>query len=365
MPTARPATAPASMSRCRRTSSATRSQRTGHKPRAGPARGRHDLPAAHRSRRAGDAAAPSSRAEILDFGYYHLWLAPGAGRHRRSSARRRNATRPEIEQIMIADRARRRASSAFERDLYLVPPPDREARDRRRRSRTSTSARCPAARSSTRACSSPSSSTAFYPDLQRRALRLARSRSSTSAIRPTPSRPWWLAQPFRMLAHNGEINTLSGNINWMKSHEIKMAVRRVRRARRGHQADDPGRRRRIRPRSTRCSRCWCRAGRDAPMAKTHAGAGSAGDDSRPCRRRIATCTPICNAVMEPWDGPAALAHDRRPLGGRPAWTATGCARMRYAHHRGRPADRRVGDRHGRRARRADDRREGPARARAR
>lgn len=34
---------------------------------------------------------------------------------------------------------------------------------------------------------------------------------------------WRLAQPFRMLAHNGEINTLKGNINWMKSHEIRMA----------------------------------------------------------------------------------------------------------------------------------------------
>src|SRR3546814_15963808 len=34
---------------------------------------------------------------------------------------------------------------------------------------------------------------------------------------------WWLAQPFRTLAHNGEINTVRGNKNWMKSHEIKMA----------------------------------------------------------------------------------------------------------------------------------------------
>jgi glutamate synthase (NADPH/NADH) large chain len=34
---------------------------------------------------------------------------------------------------------------------------------------------------------------------------------------------WKLAQPFRMLAHNGEINTLKGNRNWMKSHEILMA----------------------------------------------------------------------------------------------------------------------------------------------
>src|SRR3546814_2136855 len=33
---------------------------------------------------------------------------------------------------------------------------------------------------------------------------------------------WKLAQPFRMLAHNGEINTLRGNVNWIKSHEIKM-----------------------------------------------------------------------------------------------------------------------------------------------
>jgi len=34
---------------------------------------------------------------------------------------------------------------------------------------------------------------------------------------------WKLAQPFRMLAHNGEINTLKANVNQMKSHEIKMA----------------------------------------------------------------------------------------------------------------------------------------------
>jgi glutamate synthase (ferredoxin) len=30
---------------------------------------------------------------------------------------------------------------------------------------------------------------------------------------------WFLAQPMRMLAHNGEINTLLGNINWMKSRQ--------------------------------------------------------------------------------------------------------------------------------------------------
>ena len=35
---------------------------------------------------------------------------------------------------------------------------------------------------------------------------------------------WKLAQPFRMLAHNGEINTLQGNLNWMRAHEIRMAA---------------------------------------------------------------------------------------------------------------------------------------------
>ena len=33
---------------------------------------------------------------------------------------------------------------------------------------------------------------------------------------------WDLAQPFRAIAHNGEINTLKGNINWMKIHEQEM-----------------------------------------------------------------------------------------------------------------------------------------------
>lgn len=41
---------------------------------------------------------------------------------------------------------------------------------------------------------------------------------------PTNTFPRWdLAQPFRYLAHNGEINTLRGNINWMRSRQEKLA----------------------------------------------------------------------------------------------------------------------------------------------
>src|SRR5690606_41885060 len=41
------------------------------------------------------------------------------------------------------------------------------------------------------------------------AFGLVHSRFSTNTF---PS--WSLAQPFRMIAHNGEINTLTGNLNW-------------------------------------------------------------------------------------------------------------------------------------------------------
>ncbi len=58
----------------------------------------------------------------------------------------------------------------------------------------------------------------FFVDLKdesiKTAICLVHSRYSTNTF-PT----WDLAQPFRMLAHNGEINTLRGNINWMKSRE--------------------------------------------------------------------------------------------------------------------------------------------------
>ncbi len=51
------------------------------------------------------------------------------------------------------------------------------------------------------------------PDFES-ALALVHSRFSTNTF---PS--WQLAQPFRYLAHNGEINTLRGNINWMRARE--------------------------------------------------------------------------------------------------------------------------------------------------
>src|SRR5947209_16868499 len=49
-------------------------------------------------------------------------------------------------------------------------------------------------------------------------LALVHSRFSTNTF---PS--WELAHPFRMIAHNGEVNTLRGNINWMRARESQLA----------------------------------------------------------------------------------------------------------------------------------------------
>jgi glutamate synthase (NADPH/NADH) large chain len=58
----------------------------------------------------------------------------------------------------------------------------------------------------------------YFPDLSNKrivsAFGLVHSRFATNTF---PS--WKLAQPFRYIAHNGEINTLQGNLNWLKSSE--------------------------------------------------------------------------------------------------------------------------------------------------
>src|SRR5690349_23560889 len=61
----------------------------------------------------------------------------------------------------------------------------------------------------------------YYPDLQdtrtKSALALVHSRFSTNTF---PA--WELAHPFRMIAHNGEINTMQGNVNWMAARHDAM-----------------------------------------------------------------------------------------------------------------------------------------------
>ncbi len=62
----------------------------------------------------------------------------------------------------------------------------------------------------------------FYPDLRdercKSALALVHSRFSTNTF---PS--WELAHPYRVTCHNGEINTVMGNVNWMRARESELS----------------------------------------------------------------------------------------------------------------------------------------------
>ena len=68
----------------------------------------------------------------------------------------------------------------------------------------------------------------FYMELSnpevRSALCLVHQRFSTNTF-PT----WHLAHPYRYICHNGEINTLRGNVNWMHARHVRAGLAAVRR----------------------------------------------------------------------------------------------------------------------------------------
>ena len=212
-----------------------------------------------------------------------------------------NATRPEIEQILIFD-PEQREEATQERDLYVI---------RRRIEKQAIASQIPELYLCSLSCRSviykgmflAEHLTEFYPDLldPRFVSRFAiyHQRYSTNTF-PT----WRLAQPFRMVAHNGEINTLSGNINWMKSHETRLSHPLL-----DPYLDD------IKPvvqaggsdtaTLDNVFELLVRGGRDAPMAKAMLIPESIGNNATmPEAHRDLFL--YCNAVMEPWDGPAAL-----------------------------------------------------------
>ena len=113
------------------------------------------------------------------------------------------------------------------------------------------------------------------------ALALVHSRFSTNTF---PS--WELAHPYRMIAHNGEINTLRGNVNWMRARESQLASELfgddIEKILPGH---PPGRLRHGGA-STTCSSCSCSSGRSLPHAlmmmvpEAYAGRADVSDELR-------------------------------------------------------------------------------------
>ena len=234
-----------------------------------------------------------------------------------------NATRPEIEQIMVAN-PKGFDERRFETDLYII----------RRRIETAVLAEhigdfyiCSLSCRSViyKGMFLAEQVAVFYPDLMDErftsSFAIYHQRYSTNTF-PT----WRLAQPFRMLAHNGEINTLGGNLNWMKSHETRLAHELLD----DHIAD-------IKPvvqsggsdsaALDNVFELLVRAGRDAPMVKSMLIPESLTNNSTMPDAHKAFFG-YCNSVMEPWDGPAAVcAADGR-------WVVAGMDRnglrpMRY------------------------------------
>ena len=134
-------------------------------------------------------------------------------------------------------------ASAFERALYVI----------RKRLEKAVDALDPAERALFYVVSLSSSTLIYkgmltaaqiapmFPDLSdpslESALALVHQRFSTNTF---PS--WPLAHPYRYVAHNGEINTLRGNINWMRAREGLLAVGAVRQGTAAGPARHPRRR---------------------------------------------------------------------------------------------------------------------------
>ena len=154
----------------------------------------------------------------------------------------------------------------------------------------------------------------FYPDIQNEKFvsksAVYHQRYSTNTF-PT----WSLAQPFRIIAHNGEINTLKGNKNWMTAHEPRMKHKNF-----GKSVED------LKPIiDTNASdsaaldstiELLVKANKSLPMAKILT-IPEAWAHRRDFSQKLKNLYAYATAVMEAWDGPAAIcgAYDDWAIAG--------------------------------------------------
>ncbi|MBO6491515.1 MAG: glutamate synthase large subunit [Pelagibacteraceae bacterium] len=144
----------------------------------------------------------------------------------------------------------------------------------------------------------------FYPDLMDKRFiskfAIFHQRYSTNTF---PS--WDLAQPFRVLAHNGEINTLKGNINWMKIHEQDMSSKLF---------DDIEALRPVIAMGNSDSAALdnvfellVRSGKSVPLTKLMLIPDAWSKRRKTIPKTHQQLFNFLNSIIEPWDGPAAIA----------------------------------------------------------
>ena len=153
----------------------------------------------------------------------------------------------------------------------------------------------------------------YYPDLSDErlcsALAVVHQRYSTNTF---PS--WRLAQPLRGIAHNGEINTLSGNRNWLQSSQVKMSSKAF--------ADNISDLLPVLTPDASDSACFdnvlelfVRTGRSMPHAMMMMIPEAFGPTYHISTDKRAFYEYHAS-IMEPWDGPAAMLFtDGRIVGG--------------------------------------------------
>jgi glutamate synthase (NADPH/NADH) large chain len=152
----------------------------------------------------------------------------------------------------------------------------------------------------------------YFLDLQDKriqsAIALVHSRFSTNTF---PS--WDLAQPFRMLAHNGEINTVKGNRFWMRARESLLKSEVLGDLERIYPVIEPNK-------SDSASldnvlEFLIMSGKSLPYAMSIL-IPESWNEKNPISPDLKAFYQYHSAIMEPWDGPASLIFsDGRYIGG--------------------------------------------------
>jgi glutamate synthase domain-containing protein 2/glutamate synthase domain-containing protein 1/glutamate synthase domain-containing protein 3 len=214
---------------------------------------------------------------------------------------------PVIRQLFIGAGADVKDADAFERKLYVIHR-SAEIASQEELTIPSCSARTVVYKGMLSATQVPG----FYPDLQdermESALALVHSRFSTNTF---PN--WRLAHPFRLMAHNGELNTLKGNINWMRAREAQLASDLL--------GTDLGKVLPvIRPRGSDSAtldnvlELLVRAGRSLPHALMML-VPQAFQGRKDLPQEVVDFYRYHACLMEPWDGPACVSFtDGRLIG---------------------------------------------------
>lgn len=152
----------------------------------------------------------------------------------------------------------------------------------------------------------------YYPDLTQpyftSGLAIVHSRFSTNTF-PT----WGLAQPFRLLAHNGEINTIRGNRAWMEARESVLStdtlgdIKAIRPIIQPNMSDSAS--------LDNVLEFLVMSGLSLPHAMAMLVPESF-NDKNPISEDLKAFYEYHSILMEPWDGPAALLFsDGRYAGG--------------------------------------------------